>query len=228
MRCGSPASLARFQSRNRERPPSWPALAGASLLPSIDVKEHRMRAKPKSDRRTNVLRGRPIEGRISERCHAPAETAYDLLADLPRHLEWGGTRRRKRSRLLSIEAQAGAALVGTEFTSTGRDSMCLMTDRSVVTEAAPSRTLEFVTESWCSFKRSGKRVDWTIVHRYDIEPDPAGCRIIYTHRATRATSLPGRLAIFRIPVLRSIAVRTSMAELRGGLRNLARMAEGGR
>jgi hypothetical protein len=127
--------------------------------------------KTRSDRRTNVLQGRPLEGRISEACLAPAEDVYALLADVQRHLEWGGTRRSKRSRLLSIQAPAGPAAVGTEFTSTGEDSMCLMSDRSVVTEAIPSRAFGFVTESSCQFRRSGKGVDWTIVHRYDITPD---------------------------------------------------------
>jgi hypothetical protein len=181
----------------------------------------------RSDRRANVLQGRPLEGQISEACRAPAEAVSSLLADIRLHLEWGGSRRSKRSRLLSIEAPAGSAAVGTEFTSTGEDSMCLMSDRSVVTEAIPHRTFEFVTESFSRLKRSGKRVDWTIVHRYDIEPLPVGCRITYTHRTTRATYLPGPLAMFRVPVLRPIALRMSMGELRGGLRNLARMAEEG-
>lgn len=184
-----------------------------------------MTARATIDRRVNVLRGRPLGGRISETCRAPAEAAYDLLADIRAHLEWGGGRRSKRSRLLSVEAPAGFAEVGTEFTSRGEDSMCWMNDRSVVTEATRPRTLEFVTESSSRVKGNGRRFDWTIVHRYDISPDPAGCRITYTFRATRATSLPGPLVVFRIPLLRALGIRMSLAELRGGLRNLARMAE---
>jgi hypothetical protein len=186
-----------------------------------------MGAKARTDRRTNVLKRRPIEGQISETCRAPAEAAYDLLAEIPLHLEWGGTRRTKSSRLLSIDAPSGPAAVGTEFTSTGEDSMSLMDDRSVVTEASRPRALEFVTDSFSRFKRSGKRVDWTIVHRYDISTDPVGCRITYTYRATRATSLPGPLVLFRVPVLRSIARRVSLAELRGGLRNFVLMVQEG-
>jgi hypothetical protein len=184
-----------------------------------------MAVRPISDRRINALRGRPLEGRISEACRARAEAAYDLLADIQSHLEWGGTRRSKSSRLLSIDAPDGAAEVGTEFASTGEDSIGRMSDRSVVTEAVPPQTLEFVTESLSRFKRGGNRVDWTLVHRYDVTPDPAGCRITYTLRATRATSLPGPLAIFRIAALRSIALWMLMGRLRGGLRNLVRMAE---
>jgi hypothetical protein len=184
-----------------------------------------MDARLGSARRTNALRGRPLEGRISEDCRAPADDVYGLLGDIQEHLEWGGSRRSKRSRLLSVDAPTGIANVGTEFTSTGEDSVCLMDDRSVVTEARPPRTFEFVTESSARFKRGGKRVDWTIVHHYELAPDATGCRITYSYRATRATSLPGPFATFRIPLLRSIALRVSMAELRGGLQNLARMAE---
>jgi hypothetical protein len=181
----------------------------------------------KISRRSNVLRGRPIEGHISEPCRAPAEAVYALLADVRRHREWGGTRRRGRSRLLSIDAPAGTAAVGTEFMSTGEDSMSLMSDRSVVTEATQGRAFEFVTESSARLKRSGKRVDWTIVHRYDLTPGPVGCSITYTYRATRATSLPGSRSLFRVPVLRRIALLVSMADLRSGPQNLARMAEEG-
>jgi quercetin dioxygenase-like cupin family protein len=176
-------------------------------------------------RGANVLRGRPIEGQFSAPCHAPVETVYELLADIQSHLEWGGTRRSKISRLLSMEAPVGPAAVGTEFTSTGEDSMTRMSDRSVVTEAIPSRTFEFVTESSWRLKLSGKQVNWTIVHHYDIAPHPVGSRITYSLRATRATSLPGPLVIFRVPVVRSIVSRMSMGQLKGGMRNLIRMAE---
>jgi hypothetical protein len=97
----------------------------------------------------------------------------------------------------------------------------------VVTDAIQNRVLEFVTESSSRLKRSGKGVDWTIVHRYDITPGPVGCLITYTYRATRATSLPWPVSLLRVPVLRAIVRHVSMAELRGGLRNMARMAEEG-
>jgi hypothetical protein len=184
-----------------------------------------MAARRISNRRTNILRGRRLEGRISEACRAPAETVYDLLVDIERHLQWGGTMRSRGSRLLSIEAPTSAATVGTEFSSAGEDSIRWMRDRSVVTEAMRPRAFEFVTESSSRLKRSAKRADWTIVHRYDLAPGRDGCRITYRYSATRATSLPGSLALFRVPVLRSVALRISMAELRGGLRNLIRMAE---
>jgi hypothetical protein len=225
MRFGSPAVQARFRFKNREHSPSFPTPVGTCSFRSPTRKGSSMGMRAIGDRGTNVLRGRPIEREISATCHAPVETVYELLADIQSHLEWGGTRRSKRSRLLSMEAPAGPAAVGTEFTSTGEDSMTRMTDRSVVTEAIPSRTFEFVTESSWQLKLSGKRVDWTIVHHYDIAPDPVGSRITYSLRATRATSLPGLLAMLRVPVLRSIASRISMGRLNGGMRNVLRMAE---
>jgi hypothetical protein len=176
-------------------------------------------------RRPNLLQGRELVGSVSEVSEAPAEALHSVLVDLSSHLDWGGRRRSKGSRLLTLEAPDGRAAVGTEFSSTGEDSMCRMDDRSVVTEVTTPSSLEFVTESTCEFKRSGKRADWTIVHRYDVEPDPRGCRVTYTHRAVRVNALPGPLALFRVPGLRRLALAMSMAELRGGMRNLLQMAE---
>lgn len=174
----------------------------------------------------NLLQGRPLEGRISGLCAASPDDVYGLLVDLPSHLEWDGGRRRSRgSRLLSLDAPLGPAAVATEFTSTGEDALVRMRDRSVVTEATAPSTFEFVTESSRELKRSGKRTRWTIVHRYDLVPVPAGCRVTYTLRATRATALPGPLVAFRVRLLRPIATRLSLASLRGGFRNLLGMAE---
>jgi hypothetical protein len=173
--------------------------------------------------RTNVLKPE-LEGRLTVSSRAPAGVVYELLVDIASHLEWGGTRRKGKSRLLSVEAPPGPATVGTEFSSMGQDSMCRMKDRSVVTGATPPSTFEFVTDSICEFRR-GKRAVWTIVHRYDIEPDPSGSRVTYTHRAMRASALPGPLALFRVPILRSLALAMSMAEMRRGFRNLVQMAE---
>jgi hypothetical protein len=177
------------------------------------------------DRAVNLLRRRPLEGTLIERCEAPAEVVFELLTDLSSHLEWGGRRRSKSARLRTLDAPAGSATVGTEFTSTGEDTMVRMTDRSVVTEATRPSTFEFVTESRWELKRGGKGADVTIVHRYDLAPTPGGCRAGYTFRATRASALPGPLAMFRVPILRSVAMRMSVASLRVGLRNLLRMAE---
>jgi hypothetical protein len=177
------------------------------------------------DLRTNLLRRHPIEGRLTETCAAPPQEVYALLEDLSTHLKWGGRRRTQSSRLLSLTAPPGPARVGTEFDSTGEDSAARMSDRSVVTESTPPSTFEFVTESALELKRSGARSEFTVVHLYELEPAPDGCRVTYTMRLTRASALPGILVIFRIPVLRAIGARMSISSLRGGFLNLLRMAE---
>jgi hypothetical protein len=184
-----------------------------------------MRTNRVVDRRVNLLRSRPLVGWLSEVCLAPADGVYDLLADLSSHLAWGGGRRSKRSRLLWLDAPPGPAQVGTEFTTSGEDSMARMIDGSVVTEATRPFTFEFVTESAWELKRGGRRADCTIVHRYDVAPTTYGCRVTYTIRITRMSALPGPLAILRIPGLRRIAKHRYVGSLRGGFRNLLQMAE---
>jgi hypothetical protein len=174
--------------------------------------------------RTNVLR-RPLVGRVSETTEASPEAVYDVLADLSSHLEWGGRQVSGSARLLTLDAPVGPAQVGAEFESTGQDPMVRMTDRSVVTEATHPASFEFVTDSAWELKRSGRRADVTIVHRYELERLPQGCRVTYSFRATRASALPGLLGMFRIPLVRAIAIRMSVTGLRGGFRNLLRAAE---
>ena len=53
--------------------------------------------------------------RFEGSCRAPATVVYDLLADLPSHLEWGGQRQGETTRLLTLQAPQGPASVGVEF-----------------------------------------------------------------------------------------------------------------
>lgn len=173
--------------------------------------------------RANALR-RNIPIAVEEACGAPAEAVYDLLADLPSHLVWGGERQGASTRLLELRAPGGPAAVGTEFESVGADPMGRFTDRSVVTEASRPGVFEFVTEARLETKRSGP-VDWTLVHRFEITPESAGCRIAYTGRVTRISRLPGMLALFRVPGLRALGAKAAAGVSRRGVRNLARLAE---
>jgi hypothetical protein len=148
------------------------------------------------------------------------------LADVRNHLEWGGKMQPKRNfRLLSIDAPAGPALVGTEFKSTGADAMGRFADSSVVTEATRPSVFEFVTEARLSTKK-GQVVEWTNIHRYELTPHREGCRISYSLRTVRISELPGALAMFRVPGLRSLALKMSGSYSRKGLRNLVKLAEG--
>lgn len=176
--------------------------------------------------RANALKGE-LAVRLEETSRAPAEAVYDLLADVRSHLEWGGRMQPKRNfRLVSVEAPTGPASVGTEFASTGIDPMGTFADSSVITEASRPKLLEFVTEARLSTKK-GKVVEWTNVHRYEIEPQDDGCKITYTLRTVRISELPGALGLFKVPGLRWIGLKLSGSAMRRGFKNLVTLADGG-
>lgn len=184
-----------------------------------------MATQQKATGRSGALKGRELRVHLEEVSGAPTEVVYDLIADIRTHLEWAGTRQPKEHfRLLSIEAPEGPASVGMEFTSTGADPMGRFADSSVVTEASRPGLFEFVTEARLSMKK-GKIVEWTNIHRYEIASHDDGCTISYTLRVVRISELPGEMAMFKIPGLRSVGLRISASFARRGLRNLARMAE---
>lgn len=183
-----------------------------------------MATQQKGSGRANALTGE-LRVHLEETSGAPAEAVYDLLADIRSHLEWAGNRQPKKNfRLLSIEAPEGPASVGTEFQSTGADAMGRFADSSVVTEASRPSLFEFVTEARLSTKK-GTVVEWTNVHRYELARHGEGCRVSYALRIVRISELPGGLAMFKVPGLRSLGLRISASYARKGLRNLVRMAE---
>lgn len=159
---------------------------------------------------------------VREHAMVPAHVVFDVLADLPGHLDWGGA---EASTLLSMDAPPGPAVAGMEFTSTAEDAICRMRDSSVVTEAVRPTQFERVTESALESKRKGTLADWVLVHRYEIEPAGNWSDITYTHRLVRASAFPGLLAMLGIPVLRSVAVAEWRRASRAGLRRLAAAAE---
>jgi hypothetical protein len=161
--------------------------------------------------------------RVEETSSASPASVYGVLADLRSHVIWAGKRQKSTTRLLSVEAPPGPAMVGTEFQTTGTDPMGTFADRSVVTEAAPGKALEFVTEAQLTTKNS-EAVDWTNVHRYELSPDGAGTRITYTIRIVRISRFVGMLVLFKIPGLRGLAIKASGGVAKRGVRNLARYA----
>jgi hypothetical protein len=161
-----------------------------------------------------------FEVRLERTCTAPAEAVYDLLADLERHLEWGGGSQKKKFRLTSMEAPAGPASVGTEFRTTGIDPSGAFTDASVVTEATRPEVFEFVTEARLRPKR-GEILEWTNVHRYELARNDEGCRVLYTLRVMRLSRRPWWTKGWA----KGTAQRISASYARGGLANLVRMAE---
>jgi hypothetical protein len=175
-------------------------------------------------RKGNALKGE-IVVRVEEAIPVPAEVLYDSLVDVRSHLEWGGRMQKKKTyRLLSIQAPEGPASVGTEFASSGADGMGTFNDTSVVTEATRPSLFEFVTEARLSTKK-GKVVEWTLVHRYEIEAREEGCAVSYTIRTVRISELPGPLGLFNLPVLRHLITSVARSNVRRGFRNLVKMAE---
>lgn len=175
----------------------------------------------RTERTGTEARNALFEVRLDGTCAAPAEAVYGLLTDLEQHLEWGGrNQKRKKFRLSSMEAPSGPASVGTEFRTTGIDPSGSFTDTSVVTEAIRPEVFEFVTEALLR-RRRGDVVEWTIVHRYEIEQRGAGCGVTYSLRVMR---LSRRLWCTR-RWARGLAQKISASYTRGGFQNLLRVAE---
>lgn len=171
--------------------------------------------------RANALR-RELTIRTEAESTASPEAVYDVLVDLGGHPSWING---PEPGLLTIDAPAGPASVGTEFSSTGRDRVSRMRDSSVVTEATRPNVFEFVTESSMELVRSGAVSDWTYVHRFELTPTGAGCRVRETDRVVRASSLPGILKVFRVPGLRAVALRMAASMTQASLERLATAAE---
>jgi uncharacterized protein YndB with AHSA1/START domain len=182
-----------------------------------------MQMQKTGDRGANALK-QDLVVRVEATSRATTEAVYAVLADLSSHTVWAGERQGKRTRLLTIDAPAGPAVVGTEFHSTGADPMGMFSDRSVVTEATPGKAFEFVTEARLTTKQ-GIATDWTNVERYELEPTADGCRIVCTSRVMRISELPGMLGAFNVRGLRGLGLAVSAKVSRRSLRNLARVAE---
>jgi hypothetical protein len=154
-------------------------------------------------------------------CRADRQSVLDVLRDLPAHLEWAGTRSpQKRFRLLSLDAPAAPASVGTAFSSTGANMNGTFHDTSVVTVAQPY-SFEFETVSRLD-RRHGAELFVHFAHRYALEPDGAGSRIVYSCRAHDSSYLPYWLKPGMRAMTRSMVSRSMTKQLH----LLAQLAEG--
>ena len=167
--------------------------------------------------------------RFEGSARASTDAVYDLLEDLQSHLEWAGQRQMETTRLLTVEAPAGPAGVGTEFFTTGSDGkMARWTDRSVVTEATRPEVFEFVTEGRREGKPGSRPWLATAVHRYEIAPEVGGCHVTYTQELTQLAGAPMIMVtrgvsriVFRISakyMRRGFNALLALAEERAGLR----------
>jgi hypothetical protein len=151
---------------------------------------------------------------------SPADV-YDVISDMPAHLEWSGERASDETfKLLTLEAPEGRATVGTAFTSTGANYNGTFHDRSVVTEA--TRPATFVIETEARLERKRGRT-WTaqFTHRYDIEPLEDGSRILYTETIHRVNYVPYWLTPWVRPIFTPLVNRADRKQLE----NLATLAE---
>ena len=169
----------------------------------------------------NVL-NHEIAVTVHQHATVPADIVFDVLANLSHHMLWGGA---DASTLLSMQAPPGQATAGTEFTSTAEDRICRMRDSSVVTEALRPWMFERVTESAVESKKHGTKASWLLVHRYEIEAAAEQSDVSYTCRLVRASGLPGPLAMFGFPVLRSLAMHEWARANKEGLGRLIAAAE---
>jgi Polyketide cyclase / dehydrase and lipid transport len=152
---------------------------------------------------------------------APPEAVFDVITDLKAHLEWSGERATDDSfKLLTLDASERSASVGTTFGSTGANFNGTFHDRSVVTEWARPNRFTIETDARLDRKR-GKTWEAHFEHRYDVQPDGVGSRIVYTETIQRVNYVPYWL---------KLGVRTLFRPLvnsadRKQLSNLARLAE---
>ena len=166
-------------------------------------------------------RFRPFRTQTSATSKASPEIVYETIADLRAHLEWSGERASSDTfKLLELDGPEGPATVGTSFTSSGAADNGTFHDWSVVAEASRPTRFTIETDSRLDRKR-GEPWEAHFSHRYDIEPDGAGSKIVYTETVERANYTPYWLNPLVRPIFRPLVNRADRKQLE----NLARLAE---
>ncbi len=154
---------------------------------------------------------------------ADPATVYDVLQDLHSHLQWNGEEQAANFCILSLDAPAGRAQVGTRFSSTGSIPFSgrKWQDESVVTVADGHR-FEFRTNGFVDYG-GGSGMRAVFFHRYELEAMSGGSLITYTMRLESMTNGMWRISW---PILRDLTWRFGIPmATKPGLRNLARLAE---
>jgi hypothetical protein len=146
---------------------------------------------------------------------------YETIADLRNHLVWSGERASdEKFKLVSIDAPAGPAAVGTTFASSGTADNGTFQDRSVVSVATSPTTFVIETDAHLDRTR-GEPWDAHFTHRYDVTPEGDGSRITYTETIERVSYVPYWLHPLIRPFFRVYVNRADRKQLA----NLARLAE---
>jgi len=164
--------------------------------------------------------------RVSGHCQSPPEVVYDRVADLRTHPQWNGPARPGGRGMLTMDAPAGPARVGSEFWSTGLEMDGRWNDSSVVTLADRPRLLEYVTNGSATGRSGRQSVALTAVYRYEITPAGSGSLVsLSIHITESAGEMNGMMAV---PGLRQIGVLMTRSMLRRGLSGLIAAADRGR
>jgi hypothetical protein len=167
-------------------------------------------------KRTVTLKGRSA---------APPDVVYDVLADLPSHMEWGGKRQYKMFRLLSLDAPTGPAQSGTVYTSTGKIPMISSAkweNTNTVTKASRPYVFETTTEGRIVWPKRAPG-EGTFINRFEISPDGTGSRVVYRSDQLRFVNPPWGL---RYPILRNMTYRINIPLwYRRGFRKMLKLAE---
>ena len=152
---------------------------------------------------------------------ASPEGVFDVITDLSAHLEWSGERADDdKFKLLTLEGAELTASIGSTFSSTGANFNGTFHDRSVITELVRPNRLTIETDSHLERVR-GKPWDVHFRHRYDVEAEGSGSRIVYTETIERLNFVPSWLK----PGIRTIFRPLVNSADRKQLSNLARIAE---
>ena len=155
---------------------------------------------------------------------ASVEQVYDVLRISGRTRPGPASARRRADGCSRSRRLRGRHRSGRSSQPPGRTPWVGSPIAAVVTEATRPSAFEFVTEAHLQTKK-GKVADWTNVHRYELTPTSEGCRVVYTIRVTRISSLPGMLGLFNAPVLSGLARKAAAGVGRRGVRNLVALAE---
>ena len=161
--------------------------------------------------------------RVTAICVAPPEVVYDILANLPGHLDWTGAGSGRKSGLLTMQAPPAPAVVGVEFSSTGLDMEGTWNDRSVVTMADRPRVFEYVTEGRATSKSGKQTAALTSVYHYSIKASAQHSEVTIEAEITEYAGEMGML--MRIPVVSSLMTWWSRRAVQSGLKRLIAAAE---
>jgi hypothetical protein len=158
-------------------------------------------------------------------CAAPPETVYGTLANLRSALIWTGEQMPKSFRVVRLDAPAGEATEGTEWTSEGLDPSGQWDDRSIVVNAEPPRQFVYRTSSVFTWK-GGKRSTAEVKHAWDIAPRSTGSTVSYVFLGTglRPMKAPWNF-LFATPGLRQLGMAMIKSRAGKAFANLIRLAE---